>query len=409
MKSSTLLFCVMLSVALVAPLQAWAAPLYQVTVIGGAGSAASDVNNAGQVVGTLAAGAGSHAFFFDGSNLADLGTFGGASSSANGLNDNGTVVGWADAADGTRQAFVTSSGAISGLSLSLSISGSSDASGINNAGAIVGTFEATNSVGDVAPQAYIWTNGVVTQLGPALAENYGFGEQDYGNAINNVGTAVGTAVVNASPNYPSQPFVYANGVMQELGDFGGIISEAWGVNDHGQVVGSAGVETSDTQPNVYAYHAFLYSDGIMQDLGTLNDRYDSVAYDINNVGQVVGRAGAPGGGGGALFADGSITLLDTLIDPVDGWTITNASAINDLGQIAGTACRLGLCYAVRLDLAPIPEPGQVLLLGAGLLALVCRRAMRTPGKRGASLVHNAGSRPAHCRTPPGRSLACSPA
>lgn len=384
MKSSTLLFCAMLSAALLAPLQARAAPLYQITVIGGAGSAAYDLNNAGQVVGTLAAGAGSHAFFFDGSNLADLGTFGGASSSANGLNDNGTVVGWADAADGTRQAFVTTNGGISGLSLSLS--GSSDASGINNTGVIVGTFEATNSVGDVAPQAYLWTNGVVTQLGPALAENYGFGERDYGNAINNAGTAVGTAAVNAAPDYPSQPFVYANGVMQELGDFGGIISEAWGVNDHGQVVGSAGVATSDTQPNVYAYHAFLYSDGIMQDLGTLNDRYDSVAYDINNVGQVVGKAGAPGGGGAALFAAGSITLLDTLIDPVDGWTITNASAINDLGQIAGTACKAGLCYAVRLDLAnAVPEPGPVSLVVAGLLLVVARHgAKKIPHKAGRS-------------------------
>jgi probable HAF family extracellular repeat protein len=365
----------LLSALLAAPMHAGAAPLYTLTVIGGPGGAGSGLNSAGQVVGTMAAGADYRAFFYDGVTVADLGTLGGATSSALGLNDSGTVVGWSDVADGTRQAFVYANGAMSGLA----IAGPSDASDINNSGVIAGTFTATNGSGDVAPQAYTWANGVLTQLGPALADNQGAGERDFGHAINNAGMVVGTAAVNASPDFPSQPFLYSNGVMQDLGDFGGIISDAWGINDLGQVVGGAGVALSDTQLNVYGQHAFFYSDGTLHDLGTLNDRFDSAAFDINNLGQIVGVAATRDGSRAALFADGGITLLDTLLDPAGGWTMTTASAINDHGQIAGTACQLGLCYAVRLDIAPVPEPGQGALLLAGLLAMGRMRSVFQAG------------------------------
>jgi hypothetical protein len=65
-----------------------------------------------------------------------------------------------------------------------------------------------------------------------------------------------------------------------------------------------------------------------------------------------------------------MVLLDSLIDPCLGWTVEGAGGINDFGQIAATAFKAGLCYAVRLDLASaVPEPAEGLLLAAGLLAL----------------------------------------
>lgn len=58
-------------------------------------------------------------------------------------------------------------------------------------------------------------------------------------------------------------------------------------------------------------------------------------------------------------------LLNALIDPRQGWNITDAQAINDAGQIAATAFRNGRSYAVRLDLirpyanaVPTAEPDE---------------------------------------------------
>jgi len=70
-------------------------------------------------------------------------------------------------------------------------------------------------------------------------------------------------------------------------------------------------------------------------------------------------------------------LLDSLLDPAGGWTVTDARAINALGQIAGSACKDGLCYAVRLDLAPIPEPGQQAMFAAGIVVLLRGRLARS--------------------------------
>jgi probable HAF family extracellular repeat protein len=81
----------------------------------------------------------------------------------------------------------------------------------------------------------------------------------------------------------------------------------------------------------------------MQDLGTLGGPR-SEAYDINNRGQVVGWTEGPEQDGlhpsyGFLWQEGVITNLNDLLPADSGWTIGAAYAIDDVGQIVADASR----------------------------------------------------------------------
>jgi len=373
MKFVQVVWGALLSMALCASLAVQAAPLYKVTVVGRADSVVYGINSTGQVVGQLAAGTERHAFYFDGATLNDLGTLGGANSIAWAINDSGTVVGSADTADALR-AFTYHGGALTALPEDLWV-----ARDINQAGAITGS----GRVEGYFSNAYIYANGVATFLGglPSTDE-----EGSAGIGINNAGKVVGEAIVGGAPNRPTQPFLYSGGVMQDLGNFGGIFSDARAINDHDQVVGAAGGPYLN-DGNLYPAKAFLWEDGVMRMLGEFSPNGNSFANDINNLGQIVGTARSAQADLAFLYQGGSMVPLDALIDPASGWTITDANGINELQQIAATACKLGVCYAVRLDpTAAIPEPAHWLMLGAGLLALLSRAravpaVMREAGRR----------------------------
>jgi len=113
------------------------------------------------------------------------------------------------------------------------------------------------------------------------------------------------------------------------------------INDFGLVVGTTGEDPS-TQTHA---HAFLYDGTSVTDLGTLNGGLRSSASDVNNGGQVVGSSWLSPFDTSlvqpdqyhAFLWDGSVLHdLNDLVD-ADGWILTAATAINDGGDIVGTA------------------------------------------------------------------------
>lgn len=354
-------------------LHAQADPLYGVTVVGSADSAAYGINASGQVVGYLTAGVNRHAFLYNNVSTLDLGTLGGESSIAYGINDAGQVVGGAANVNGFLRPFSYAGGTMSDLGTLGGTTG--HAAAIDNEGRIVGLAD-TESTG---PRAFLYAGGTMQNLGtlPSSGETFLYSRA---NAINDKGAIAGGSSAGefSLPEPPFHAFVRCcDGTLTDLGTFGGQYSEAYGINDHGEVVGVASTST------LMIDHAFLYSHGVMHDIGTLSASGDGYAeaFDINNLSQVVGRSfGTASTGLGFLYEDGAMVPLDTLIDPKSGWTVVDAHAINDAQQIAGTACLSDVCYAVRLDpLAPVPEPDAAAMLTAGL-ALV-GAAMRRKGGR----------------------------
>ncbi len=369
------LLCLLAVVLSGLPLLCPAQARYAVTPVAGAGSAASDINRSGQMVVNMTVGGDNRAYLFSGGTLTGIGALPGTYSVASRLNDLGQVVGMGYATTGMPSAWIYSGGSL----VPVAGSGIVSASGINHAGAVTGTAWVPGET-DYEMHAYTSAGGVFTDLGSMGRF------RSTGADINDAGHVAGALAPpdGGPPNTPLNPMLYRDGAMADLGDggHGGPWSYATAINSYDQVVGALGLPAY--MGELYPTQAFLWQDGAFQLLGSFGPGLSSGATDINDLGWVVG-AGYFGYGAGNhafLFHDGAFMDLNTLIDPASGWLITDAAGINDAGQIAGTACRGGSCYAVRLDLLPaVPEPASAALLlgGLGALALLRRPVRRRRG------------------------------
>jgi probable HAF family extracellular repeat protein len=154
-----------------------------------------------------------------------------------------------------------------------------DPDGVANA--INDQGQAAGSSGNCAggQHAVLWEkNGTARDLGPAGAAAFG---------INNHGQIVGLV-----PSLDGSTFsaaLWQNGAIKNLGTLGDHAAIASGINNKGQVVGS----TLDSTFNFDA-HAFIWQDDVMTDLSTLfpaeSNLFPTMANQINERGQIVGMA-----------------------------------------------------------------------------------------------------------------------
>lgn len=150
--------------------------------------------------------------------------------------------------------------------------------------------------------------------------------------INDAGAVTGSSLIGAA----THAYVFDGVTNQDLGSFpedgcGGCTLDSHGrdVNNLGQVTGRATTLSG-------AVHAFLVQGPSMQDLGTLGGDY-SEGLAVNDKGDVVGMAHLPGGAQRAfLYRNGVMSDLGTL-----GGDQSAALAINEARQVVGCSTLAG--------------------------------------------------------------------
>jgi probable HAF family extracellular repeat protein len=257
----------------------------------------------------------------------------------------------------------------------------SKAADINNAGDIVGQM--WGSGWDHAPLACLWQGGMPIPLGTLG------GDESYASAVNELGQIVGCSDV---PDFYDRGFLWEAGVLTSLGPDestepgDAFLSDPYDINSAGRVVGETNYgmgwraafmwEDGVTTPlgglacarsindlglvvgeTTGDWQAALWQDGTLTGLGALPGCSVSWARDINNAGLIVGSSmeGVFSADQWAcIWQDNVIANLNDLISPGSGWTLQEATAVNERGWIVGYGRIGGQTHAFLLT--PIAEP-----------------------------------------------------
>jgi uncharacterized membrane protein len=299
---------------------------------------AADINNAGQVVGTLVTPANPKATVWSPSGTVEQVRPGGVYDFGNAINDKGEVAGGYEEGPYVH-AFASpySDSSLGGVAAS-NPEPATVAMDINNKGLVVG-YGLTD---DPAPYYYhhavAWDGTHTTDLNPAWASiSYAYGVND-SNVI--VGVADGQAVE------------WNGGVATTLG-----AGTAYDINNAGVVAGKSGS------------NAVIWNGGVETILGA------GQANALNILSQVVGVSG----GHAFLWANGKAIDLNNFLSEADrnaGVVMEEATGINDHGWIVGNAFNPVTDAYQAFVLSPVPEPSTWLLLlgGLGFIAWRARKA-----------------------------------
>ena len=232
--------------------------------------------------------------------------------------NNGIIAGTgANFDDGVEAAFVRSNGKTRKLDTQGSQWGG--AYGVNSLGVTVGYNEF---------QAMLWdANGVPTSLSALIACDRVV--RSYAYSINDAGATVGTFSCDNSAGWEYGSFIFYNGSLSKLPDFGNGHTVAVGINKFGQVVGSSEYLPDNGQRRM---HAFSWHNSVMTDIGTLPGDVESEATAVNDLGQIIGRSNAPDGTPESfVYAKGAMHPL-----PRCAGNRVITEAINNKGQIVGS-------------------------------------------------------------------------
>ena len=355
---------------------------------GGLSSTSTAINRAGQVIGLADNGSAQRGFFYDGAVMHDLGALpGGTRATPKALNNKGWVVGLSDVGGSTiphvflyqpppdgsgllqdlgtfggsllitpvgitdsgriavgvydytgplchavvgepphqvpgscDYTFVWEGGTVTGLPSTANIA-SVDPVGINQAGQVAANCAEVDPCGNTT-RGCIWSGGAGMSTISDLSGGCGTGA----SAVNSFGVMGGTA--NLGSGFSAHAIVSPGGAAQDLGSLGYNYSTAKAINNNNDVIGYVLNSRSDPLTG------FARIGGQMQ-LLPLDGTYgvQSIAYAINNSGQVVGTANIGYDHHGFVYASGVLTDLNNSVVANLHTDLNSASLINDAGQI----------------------------------------------------------------------------
>jgi probable HAF family extracellular repeat protein len=331
--------------------------------LGGGQTYANAINDAGRVVGSSRTLNGETHAFMTGPNGIGMARVGASMESAYnyldtavGINSTGQVVGnYASTSDPEgfltfTHSFITGPDGAGAKHLGF------EATGINDSGIVVGwnNIQVPFSTG---------RNAVITESGGEGAKEVNGllgtnDDYDQFNAINNNGRIAGNSLVSA--------FV-SDGTKEGTTNLGPLAgnntSAALAINDKGEIAGWAYSGNPAS-----TYHPFIINADHTKftDLGTLGGS-NGQAIGINEAGQVVGSADTADGQRHAFVTDAhgaGMTDLNSLVHLAKGTILTDATGINNHGQV------------IAVGIVPEPETYAMLMAGLALVVFMSRKKER---------------------------------
>jgi len=302
----------------------------------GLGDTSPAINDIGTVTGTTS----TQAWKWQSGVRTYLGSLGGGTSVGTSINAKGTIVGYSYNGAYLDAFAYSSSGVFTDLGRLLG-GNQSAAMSVNDFGAIVG-YSYTGDSDNFLFHAALWSDGTISDLATLAGSN------SEAHDVNNAGVIVGTSD-NVAFEYTT------SSGMQSLGTLpGAAASTAWAINSAGVVVGHSEVPGPNSRT-----HAVVWDAGTITDLGVLVAgpvSETSEALDINSAGVIVGDSTIDSGAVHAFVYDPvrGMQDLNLLVNAPAGWTLTTATAINDLGQIVGLASVQGQTHVFLLSPQAVP-------------------------------------------------------
>ena len=267
----------------------------------------------------------------------------------NGINDLGQVVGYyqeghpdagisAPQPGLSYQAFERApDGTFTKIAIADSINGAI-ATGINNAGVVSGYY--TDTVNNIHGYVLSGTTFDILDVpgpgpnGPASG-TIALGINARGDVVGSYGSGLETTVNPSIDGFVRQGGTYSDviypnvppSVVQPASGYSGI-NRAYGINSAGDIVGSYFARFDQVSNG---FHGFLLSNGIYSTFDFPTDTYHAtLAYGINDMGQIVGDFTDSNGSHAYLYSSGTFAALN-----IAGSSRSQAFGINNLGQIVG--------------------------------------------------------------------------